>query len=271
MSTTRALPLASSTYHVVGHRGLTPRPAPPYRPLRVGLLPGAIVQASDHLAVAQEGGKKGAKARLRRLCKPGAADRPLVMAISGKRNERGLPIGNLTSQFWANVYLYELDQFAKRRLGCRYYVRYMDDVVLLATEPAELVRARTAIAAFARERLRLDLRADQTEPFRVARGVDFVGWKTWWDCWRKPPGWRSGSGVACFITIWMSSLARGVARKPRPSIARSRNCAASIPTSGGETDHRRHLGLLRVHARERRGEGCPPGGGGDLPQPRDPG
>ncbi len=43
--------------------------------------------------------------------------------------DRGLPIGNLTSQFWANVYLDALDQFVKHRLRARYYVRYCDDMV----------------------------------------------------------------------------------------------------------------------------------------------
>jgi hypothetical protein len=50
---------------------------------------------------------------------------PLHKSLFGKGNERGLPIGNLTSQFWGNVYLNELDQFIKRTLKCRYYVRYV--------------------------------------------------------------------------------------------------------------------------------------------------
>lgn len=59
-----------------------------------------------------------------------------------------MPIGNQTSQFWANVYLNELDHFVKRRLRCRYYVRYVDDAVLLSTEPKELElqTARTILA-----------------------------------------------------------------------------------------------------------------------------
>jgi hypothetical protein len=58
-----------------------------------------------------------------------------------------LPIGNLTSQFWANVYLNELDQFVKRTLKCRYYIRYVDDLVLLDTTPETLRQWREAIAA----------------------------------------------------------------------------------------------------------------------------
>ncbi len=51
---------------------------------------------------------------------------------------RGLPIGNLTSQFWANVYLNQFDHFVKRELGCRAYLRYVDDFLLFARHKAEL-------------------------------------------------------------------------------------------------------------------------------------
>ncbi len=69
-------------------------------------------------------------------------------SLFGRSNETGLPIGNLTSQFWANVYLNELDHFVKRRLGCRHYVRYVDDLVLLAPEPAILIEWRNSIRTF---------------------------------------------------------------------------------------------------------------------------
>lgn len=100
-------------------------------------------------------------------------------SIFGLHNDRGLPIGNLTSQFWANVYLNEVDHFVKRELGCRRYVRYVDDLVLLAPDPGTLVGWREAIRAFLSTRLRLALRTDGDEAFPVSRGIDFVGWKTW--------------------------------------------------------------------------------------------
>ena len=102
-------------------------------------------------------------------------------SLFGKHNECGLPIGNLTSQFWANVYLNELDHFAKRHLKCRHYVRYVDDIVLLSANPAELCAWRDQIGDFLRTRLRLTLRGDQTDPFPIRQGVEFVGWKTWWN------------------------------------------------------------------------------------------
>ena len=112
---------------------------------------------------------------------PGRAGYPVAASKSlfGARNERGLPIGNLTSQFWGNVYLDELDQWVKRTLTCRYYLRYVDDMVLLSPDPAELVQWRRAIEAFVQTRLRLTLRPDHQEPVPVGRGIDFVGWRTW--------------------------------------------------------------------------------------------
>jgi hypothetical protein len=67
-------------------------------------------------------------------------------SLFGTGNERGLPIGNLTSQFWANVYLDELDHFVKRTLRCQFYVRYVDDLVLLDKSQKLLARARLAVS-----------------------------------------------------------------------------------------------------------------------------
>jgi len=85
-----------------------------------------------------------------------------------RQNERGLPIGNLASQFWANVYLNELDHFVKRCLRCRYYVHYVDDAVLLSTEPRKLERMRDEIRGFLRDKLRLKLRVEDEEPRPVS-------------------------------------------------------------------------------------------------------
>lgn len=106
---------------------------------------------------------------------------PEQKSLFGKDNRRGLPIGNLTSQFWANVYLNELDQFVKRELKCRYYVRYVDDLVLLDNDPQRLRQWREAIKVFVGERLQLRLREPNVEPQPCARGIDFVGWTTFWN------------------------------------------------------------------------------------------
>ncbi|WOO31812.1 RNA-directed DNA polymerase [Diaphorobacter limosus] len=89
--------------------------------------------------------------------------------------EIGLPIGNLTSQFFANVYLNELDQFIKHQLKVRHYVRYVDDFVLLHHCPQQLAQWRSAITAFLHQRLGLALRdAGRLAP--VANGIDFLGY-----------------------------------------------------------------------------------------------
>ncbi|NJN98903.1 MAG: hypothetical protein HC875_34820, partial [Anaerolineales bacterium] len=61
---------------------------------------------------------------------------------------RGLPIGNLTSQFWANVYLHPLDMFVKQELRCPAYVRYMDDFVLFSDDKAQLRQWSAAVRDF---------------------------------------------------------------------------------------------------------------------------
>lgn len=89
--------------------------------------------------------------------------------------ETGLPIGNLTSQFFANVYLNELDQFVKHVLKARRYVRYVDDLVLLHDDPAQLAAWREAIAAFLGDRLGLGLR-DCGRLAKISNGIDFLGY-----------------------------------------------------------------------------------------------
>jgi hypothetical protein len=88
---------------------------------------------------------------------------------------RGLPIGNLTSQFWSHVVMDELDQFATRTLGCRAYARYVDDMVLLADDPQTLLTWRDALVQRARERLRLRFHAHSAHPFPVAQGIPWLG------------------------------------------------------------------------------------------------
>lgn len=87
----------------------------------------------------------------------------------------GLPIGNLTSQFFANLYLSSLDHFVLEQLKPKGYVRYMDDMVLFADSVAELKAAFTEIRCFCCERLNLLLK----EPVfgKTRNGVSFLGWR----------------------------------------------------------------------------------------------
>lgn len=97
---------------------------------------------------------------------------------SGGQGGRGIPIGNLTSQLFANVYLNELDQYVKRCLRVRLYARYMDDMIALSHEKEPLKRIRDAVQAFLVERLDLTLNS-KTRILPVRFGVEFVGKRIW--------------------------------------------------------------------------------------------
>ncbi len=87
---------------------------------------------------------------------------------------RGLPIGNLTSQFWSNCYLNPLDHFIKRDLTCPAYLRYVDDFLLFADDIATLHHWRAAIIDFLAT-LRLTLHEGRAQPRPVTEGIPFLG------------------------------------------------------------------------------------------------
>ncbi len=100
---------------------------------------------------------------------------PLHKSLFNQPTERGLPIGNLSSQFFANVYLDTLDQFAKHRLRAQHYIRYVDDFVLLHESPQWLNEAKDAIEAFLPATLAARLNPSKTVLQPIDRGIDFVG------------------------------------------------------------------------------------------------
>ena len=89
---------------------------------------------------------------------------------------RGLPIGNLTSQFFANVYLNELDQFITKTLGFNRYVRYVDDFVLLSEDKEKLRVSVKVIDDFLQERLHLSIHPSKIVLQPVSSGVDYLGY-----------------------------------------------------------------------------------------------
>ena len=89
---------------------------------------------------------------------------------------KGLPIGNLTSQFFANVYLNALDQFAKHTLKARYYVRYVDDFVLLHHDRVQLTEWRERIDEFLQGELFLRLNPRRQFIRPISNGIDFLGY-----------------------------------------------------------------------------------------------
>lgn len=103
-----------------------------------------------------------------------------VLALLADHGEpNGIPIGGLLSQVFALTYLSPVDHFIKRTLQVRHYCRYVDDLLLIGLRREEAVEFRDRIAAFLRERLQLEL--SQAMIARVARGVNFVGYRTWAD------------------------------------------------------------------------------------------
>lgn len=87
---------------------------------------------------------------------------------------RGLPIGNLTSQFFGNVYLDDLDHFVKERLGVRRYLRYVDDFCCFGDSKKDLQRTRAEISAYLCE-IRLKLNEGKSRIRRPKEGVEFLG------------------------------------------------------------------------------------------------
>jgi RNA-directed DNA polymerase len=95
--------------------------------------------------------------------------------FSAAARPRGLPIGNQTSQFWANCYLNPLDQFVKSELGCPAYLRYVDDFVLFSDDKAQLHAWKQQISTFLANHLRLILHERESSVSPVTTGIPFLG------------------------------------------------------------------------------------------------
>ncbi|VAX13890.1 Retron-type RNA-directed DNA polymerase, partial [hydrothermal vent metagenome] len=126
-----------------------------------------------HMLLRQEVAKEA-------IIRPGKAAMNWVPAHKRLCNappDKGLPIGNLSSQFFANVYLNELDQFIKHRLKCRHYLRYVDDFILLHPQPSQLQNWLGQIEQFLARHLDLRLKPEVIcRP--VNQGADFLGYIT---------------------------------------------------------------------------------------------
>jgi len=90
--------------------------------------------------------------------------------------DKGMPIGNLTSQMFANIYLNHLDQYAKQELRLHFYIRYMDDIIVLHNDKQYLHEIKSIIEVFLWENLRLSLNR-KTAVRPVNQGVEFVGFR----------------------------------------------------------------------------------------------
>ena len=93
-----------------------------------------------------------------------------------KGTGKGLPLGNVTSQLFANVYLNELDQFAKHTLKTKHYFRYCDDFVIVHTDRVFLEEVIEKIRVFLGQTLTLELHPHKVEIRKVTQGTDFLGY-----------------------------------------------------------------------------------------------
>ena len=92
-------------------------------------------------------------------------------------NEKiGIPIGNYTSQFFANIYLNELDHFIKDKKHIKYYIRYMDDFILLLETKEECIKLLSEIDCFVNSKLNLKLN-NKSRYYKSSNGIDFCGYR----------------------------------------------------------------------------------------------
>src|SRR3989338_2612270 len=91
-----------------------------------------------------------------------------------------MPLGNLTYQFFANVYLNELDYFIKHKLKARYYIRYVDDFVVLHSSKEQLEMWKQEIDEFLKENLKIELHPEKSKIISLSRGIDFVGFRNFY-------------------------------------------------------------------------------------------
>jgi len=103
--------------------------------------------------------------------------RSVVDNHAGKFPGKGMPLGNLTSQFFANVYLNELDWFVKHELKVKCYIRYVDDFVILHQSARRLLEWKDSINEFLRRELLLELHPQKSSICPLGRGVDFLGFR----------------------------------------------------------------------------------------------
>ena len=101
----------------------------------------------------------------------------IIDSFRSERGEgKGMPLGNLTSQVFANIYLNELDQFIKHKLKIKYYLRYADDFLILSSYKDKLQRSLVTIGEFVKKNLNLELHANKIIFRKLDWGIDFLGY-----------------------------------------------------------------------------------------------
>lgn len=100
----------------------------------------------------------------------------VILSFSSKKDKNiGLPLGNLTSQLFVNIYMNKFDQFVKHKLKVKHYIRYVDDFIIFSEDKKWLEKQIGLIREFLRRALKLELHPDKIFIKTVASGVDFLG------------------------------------------------------------------------------------------------
>ena len=99
----------------------------------------------------------------------------IVVESFHKETGKGVPLGNITSQVFANIYLHELDKFVAKELGIKSYIRYNDDFIVLGNDKEKLFADIQQIKIFLQEKLALELPEEKTTFRKLGWGIDFCG------------------------------------------------------------------------------------------------
>ena len=119
---------------------------------------------------------------LLKIIKNKIADKRIIWLIrkilaNSSSQTKGMPLGNLTSQFFANVYLNELDWFVKTKLKAKYYIRYVDDFVIFGRGKGHLEFYKEEINMFLKNKLKIQLHPDKSKILILGNCVNFLGFR----------------------------------------------------------------------------------------------
>lgn len=100
----------------------------------------------------------------------------VINSFSAGQAGCGIPLGNLTSQLFVNIYLHEFDQYVKRELHVKKYIRYADDFVLFSEDKAHLESLLPLLQEFLHQRLKLEFHPRKIQICEIRKGIDYLGW-----------------------------------------------------------------------------------------------
>ena len=103
----------------------------------------------------------------------------ILKVLKNHSDKVGMPLGNLTSQIFQNIYLNPLDQFVKNELKAKYYIRYVDDFVILNDNKEILESYKEKIDTFLKKKLKLELHPNKSKILLLKSGIQFLGFRNY--------------------------------------------------------------------------------------------